>query len=122
MKNKTKTKLLYITITLLLAALAFTWWYRPAPETVEVEVPVPVPVQVRAPAPEPEFRNAPIKKYKPGYTQQMGLLVGPADETLPLYESKLAHTGIDITIIRPRVVKIYTRSPSHTMLGNARRI
>lgn len=85
MKNKTKTKLLYLTITLLVAALAFTWWYRPAPETVEVEIPVAVPVEVRAPAPQPEFRNAPIKKYKPGYTQQMGLLIGPADETLPLY-------------------------------------
>lgn len=35
--------------------------------------------------PAPEFRDAPIKKYKPGYTQQMGVLLGQNNETLPLY-------------------------------------
>ena len=34
---------------------------------------------------QPEFRNAPIKKYKPGRTQQMGILIGNDEEALPLY-------------------------------------
>ena len=48
----------------------------------EVRVPVPVRVPVRV---EKEYRDPPIKEYKPGYVQQMGVLVGPDDETLPLY-------------------------------------
>ena len=54
-----------------------------APVTIlkRVEVPVRVPV-------EREFRDAPIKKYKPGYTQQVGVLVGD-DETLPIYSREV---------------------------------
>jgi hypothetical protein len=33
----------------------------------------------------PEFREPPIKQYKPGHMQQMGVLIGEGDETLPLY-------------------------------------
>jgi hypothetical protein len=33
---------------------------------------------------EPEFRRAPIRQYKPGFTQQMGIITGNG-ETLPLY-------------------------------------
>ncbi len=33
----------------------------------------------------PEYRDPPIKQYKPGRTQQMGILVGQGEETLPLY-------------------------------------
>jgi len=59
-------------------------WYNPK----VVEVPVEVPVVVPPPRParrEPEFRGPPIKQYKPGYMQQMGILVGADGETLPLY-------------------------------------
>jgi hypothetical protein len=39
----------------------------------------------------PEFRGPPIKRYKPGRTQQMGVLIGQNEEILPLYgkESRL---------------------------------
>jgi hypothetical protein len=37
------------------------------------------------PTREPEFRGPPIKQYKPGYMQQMGLLTNESGETLPLY-------------------------------------
>lgn len=49
---------------------------------VEVQVPVPVPVRERQ---APEYRGPPIKQYKPGYFQQMGILTNEAGETLPLY-------------------------------------
>jgi len=48
-------------------------------------LPTPEPIKYRLSEPEPEFRKPPIKKYKPGYVQQMGLLSGPGGETLPLY-------------------------------------
>src|SRR6056300_719319 len=51
-----------------------------------VEVPVKVPVKVPVPPPTvPEYRGPPIKKYKPGRFQQMGILTNEAGETLPLY-------------------------------------
>ena len=41
---------------------------------------------VDAPNRAPEYRGPPIKKYKPGYMQQMGLLVdATGEQTLPLY-------------------------------------
>ena len=88
MKNKTKTQLLWVTLVVLVAAVAYMW-YNPQ----VVEVPVEVPVMVPPPRPirtqeirrEPEFRGPPIKQYKPGHMQQMGLLVGGDGETLPLY-------------------------------------
>ena len=33
----------------------------------------------------PEYREPPIKMYKPGNVQQMGVLLGENEETLPLY-------------------------------------
>lgn len=88
MKNKTKTQLLWVALVVLVAAVAYMW-YNPQ----VVEVPVEVPVMVPPPRPvrtqeirrEPEFRGPPIKQYKPGYMQQMGILVGGDGETLPLY-------------------------------------
>jgi hypothetical protein len=51
-----------------------------------VEVPVKVPVKVPVPTPTvPEYRGPPIKRYKPGRFQQMGILTIEAGETLPLY-------------------------------------
>lgn len=88
MKNKTKTQLLWVALVILVAAVAYMW-YNPQ----VVEVPVEVPVMVPPPRPvrtqeirrEPEFRGPPIKQYKPGHMQQMGILVGGEGETLPLY-------------------------------------
>jgi len=79
-------KIYIASIVLLIALLAYVWWYNP--RIVEVMVPfeVAVPVPVEPPARAPEFRGPPIKKYKPGYMQQMGLLVDEnGGETLPLY-------------------------------------
>ena len=88
MKNKTKTRLLWVALIVLLVIVA-SMWYNPQ----VVEVPVEVPVMVPPPRPmrtqeirrEPEFRGPPIKQYKPGHMQQMGILVGGDGETLPLY-------------------------------------
>lgn len=88
MKNKTKTQLLWVALIVLVVAVAYMW-YNP----VVVEVPVEVPVMVPPPRPvrtqeirrEPEFRGPPIKQYKPGYMQQMGILTSENGETLPLY-------------------------------------
>jgi hypothetical protein len=83
MKNKTKTQLLWI-VVLILSVIAI-YLYR-NPKIVKVPVRVGVPVQPRPqPSRAPEFRDAPIKKYKPGYMQQMGILTGAGQETLPLY-------------------------------------
>ena len=65
-------------------------YYNPQVVEVPVEVPVmPVPPRIemerREPRREPEFRSAPIKQYKPGFMQQMGILTGAGEETLPLY-------------------------------------
>ena len=84
MKNKTKTQLLWAVVILLLIALSYSQ-INPKVVKVPVEVEVPMFIQPRPePRREPEFRNAPIKQYKPGHMQQMGVLVGDG-ETLPLY-------------------------------------
>ena len=88
MKNKTKNQLLWSTVAVLGLVLTYMW-FNPKVVEVPVEVPVmPVPPRIemerRQPRREPEFRDAPIKQYKPGHMQQMGVLVGDG-ETLPLY-------------------------------------
>jgi len=87
MKNKTKSKFLIFTITVLISIIAYQL-YNPIiikkQEKVPVRVAVPVRVPVRIPT-EKEYREPPIKEYKPGHVQQMGILVGNDDETLPLY-------------------------------------
>lgn len=88
MKNKNKTRLMYATIVVLALALLYKWYYPTqvaVPVEVEVPVEVPVPVRVDPPRRAPEYRGPPIKQYKPGHMQQMGLLLGPNNETLPLY-------------------------------------
>jgi hypothetical protein len=85
MKNKTKTQLLWSALAVL-ALLVGYMHQNPKVVKVPVEVPVPVPVPPRpTQRREPEFRGPPIKQYKPGYMQQMGILVGAGEETLPLY-------------------------------------
>lgn len=64
-------------------------WFNPRVVEVPVEVPVlpvpPRPIERRERRREPEFREPPIRQYKPGYTQQMGVLIGEGQDTLPLY-------------------------------------
>jgi hypothetical protein len=88
MKNKTKNQLLWSVVVVLALVLSYMW-FNPKVVEVPVEVPVmPVPPRIefeqREPRREPEFRGAPIKQYKPGYMQQMGVITGNG-ETLPLY-------------------------------------
>jgi hypothetical protein len=82
-KNKTQQKLVIIVLVILVTLIVYQMRY---PIVVKKQVPVPVPVEVPVQIPvEREFRKPPIKEYKPGYVQQMGVLVGPDEETLPLY-------------------------------------
>ena len=88
-KNKNKTQILLSVIIVLALVLGYMY-YNPQVVEVPVEVPVmPVPPRIemerREPRREPEFRSAPIKQYKPGFMQQMGILTGAGEETLPLY-------------------------------------
>jgi|TARA_R110000823_G_scaffold237051_2_gene362649 hypothetical protein len=86
MKNKQKTQLLMTTLVVLVVILGYMW-YNPQviKVPVEVEVPVVVPVRTQEVRRAPEYRGPPIKQYKPGRMQQMGILVGGEGETLPLY-------------------------------------
>ena len=87
--NKNKTKILIVTVILLIAVIVYQF-YNPIiikkQEQVQVQVPVKVPVKVPVRVPvETEYRDPPIKQYKPGHVQQMGILTGADEETLPLY-------------------------------------
>lgn len=86
-KNKAKNQIL-ISVVVVLALILSYMWFNPKVVEVPVEVPVmPVPprpsMERRERRREPEFREAPIKQYKPGYMQQMGVITGNG-ETLPL--------------------------------------
>lgn len=88
MKNKTKNQVLWSTVVVLALVLSYMW-FNPKVVKVPVEVPVlPVPPRTemrrRQQRRSPEFRDAPIRQYKPGHMQQMGVLMG-GGETLPLY-------------------------------------
>lgn len=75
-----KQRVLWVIILMLILVTGYVWYN---PIVVEVEVlPGPPPPTLQL---EPEFRGPPIKRYKPGYMQQMGLLIGSEGETLPLY-------------------------------------
>jgi hypothetical protein len=88
MKNKQKTQLLLLTVVVLVAAVGYMF-YNPQVVEVPVEIPVivppPRPIRSQEVRREPEFRGPPIKQYKPGRMQQMGVLVSEGGETLPLY-------------------------------------
>jgi len=84
MKGQVKQRILLFIVLLLLTITIVqvtSTTEAPAPQVILKRVPVRVPV-------EREFRDAPIKKYKPGYTQQIGVLVGD-DETLPIYSREV---------------------------------
>ena len=85
MKVKTQQKILLIALVILASVIVYQI-RNPIVVNKQIRVPVGVPVEVPVQIPmEREFRKPPIKEYKPGYVQQMGLLVGPDEETLPLY-------------------------------------
>lgn len=74
--------------SLVLLSIPVIMIYAIVRNPIEVEVPVPVKVPVRVPVREvrsPEYRGPPIKKYKPGHFQQIGILTNETGETLPLY-------------------------------------
>ena len=82
MKSKTKHTALLITIFVLLLIILYMLTTPPKIQRIhtmeQVEIPVQIPV-------EKEFRAPPIKEYKPAHVQQMGVLLGENNETLPLY-------------------------------------
>ena len=86
MKTKTKTQLMWSALVVLTLLLVYMY-QNPKIVKVPVEVPIvpPRPMMRRERRREPEFRGPPIKQYKPGHMQQMGVLMGPGQETLPLY-------------------------------------
>jgi hypothetical protein len=86
MKTKTKTQLMWSALVVLTLLLGYMY-QNPKIVKVPVEVPIvpPRPMMRRERPREPEFRGPPIKQYKPGHMQQMGVLMGPGQETLPLY-------------------------------------
>jgi hypothetical protein len=87
MKNKTKIRIMWIVLFSLTALVAYMW-HNPKVVTLTtpVERPMPMPMPpIHVPTREPEFRGPPIKQYKPGYMQQMGVLTSETGETLPLY-------------------------------------
>jgi hypothetical protein len=79
------TGALLATIVFLAAQLAQRSHRRRFRRPVIIAPPPPSQPIVERRRQAPEFRDAPIKKYKPGYTQQMGVLLGQDNETLPLY-------------------------------------
>jgi hypothetical protein len=87
-KNKTKTQILWVALIVLIIIVGYMY-QNPKLVEVPVEVPMmPVPPRLMERQERPhsrEFRQAPIKQYKPGHMQQMGVLIGDGDETLPLY-------------------------------------
>jgi hypothetical protein len=87
MKQKTKLTLTVIAIAILIGIIACMISFPKTSERiveVQKEVAVPYPVEV-FPQREPEFRKPPLKQYKPGLVQQMGMLLGEDGESLPLY-------------------------------------
>src|SRR5210317_184792 len=84
MKNKTKTQPMWVVLVALVIVVGYMW-YNPTIVEVPVVVHPPRIPPTREVKYEPEFRGPPIKQYKPGRMQQMGLLVGEGEETLPLY-------------------------------------
>lgn len=85
MKKKVKAQILTFIFVVLVAAIIYL---IQNPVVVKVPVRTPTPMPTLTPQPiryEPEFRGPPIRKYKPGHMQQMGILVGSGEETLPLY-------------------------------------
>jgi hypothetical protein len=89
MKNKTKVQLLSVILVVSILTIVYMIQNPPVVKVTEKTHTIlsgpPRPRGNFQQRREPEFRGPPIKEYKPGRMQQMGLLTGPNDETLPLY-------------------------------------
>ena len=89
MKRKNANATGYALIVILLGIIGYLVLRPKQVMRVEVPVNVPFPQPTRQREPvrrrQPEFRDPPIKDYKPGHVQQMGVLLGENNETLPLY-------------------------------------
>ena len=101
MNAKTKHTAMLITIFVLLLVILYTLTKPQPVRRVHTRERVAVPVQIPV---EREFRAPPIKEYKPQRVQQMGVLLGENNETLPLY-------GKEVRGRRDRYCLLYT-SPS----------
>lgn len=84
MKQNVKLSMAIGVILILVGVVVYLMTNKPPVVKVPVEVPKPYPVEVPVRM-EPEFRPPPVKEYKPGHIQQMGILLGEDGETLPLY-------------------------------------
>lgn len=83
MKKQTKSQVMMVVVIALIAVVAYL-----LANPKKVVVSRPVFRTARAPPPprmEPEFRQPPIRSWKPGVFHQMGVLTGEQGETLPLY-------------------------------------
>jgi len=91
-------------LLLLVLILSYQLYARNVQVIPTEEIVVPYPVYA-APSVrrEPVFPRAPYKQYKPKQFQQMGLLLGGADEILPLY-------GRESRVYRDRY-QYYSSSP-----------
>ena len=82
MKAKTKHTSMLITIFVLLLIILYKLTQPQPVKRIHTRERVHVPVQIPVTR---EFRAPPIKEYKPRRVQQMGVLLGENNETLPLY-------------------------------------
>ena len=71
-------------LIILLIIVAFLFFYQSKPLIVR-ETPKPIIFRESPPYRSPEFREPPLKRYKPRRFQQMGLLTNDDGSTLPLY-------------------------------------
>tara|TARA_R110000822_G_scaffold303430_1_gene428084 strand:+ start:94 stop:564 length:471 start_codon:yes stop_codon:yes gene_type:complete len=87
MKRKNANATGFIIIIALLGLITYLVTRPREVIRVPFQVPSRQPIRERMPVRrrQPEFRDPPIKDYKPGHVQQMGVLLGENDETLPLY-------------------------------------
>ena len=82
MKAKTKHTAMLMTIFVLLLIILYKLTQPQPVKRIHTRERVHVPVQIPVTR---EFRAPPIKEYKPRRVQQMGVLLGENNETLPLY-------------------------------------
>lgn len=89
MKTRVQIRILIVFVLVLSGIIGYLLWSKtPAPTPTENIIefrPILELPQPSEPVRAPEFRKPPIKQYKPGHMQQMGLLIGADGDTLPLY-------------------------------------
>jgi hypothetical protein len=98
MKKVTKLLSILTAVIVILLIVVLYLWLNPKIRKVNVPLPVNNKVlyvpeirkssnvpEFRQPLNVPEFRGPPIKKYKPGHTQQMGVLINSNKDIIPLY-------------------------------------